>query len=253
MFSHTSASREARAPRAQQRKGFTLIELLVVMTIIAILAAMLFPTFARVRENAKRSSSISQLKQVALGFQQYTQDYDEQLPFNAAGASRWPDVIQPYVASWQIFVTPGQDNFCEYDGSTIRDPNNASATYLQTLIPSYGYNREYLGKVPVLTGTDTGQKLAGIGSPSETVLLSSSTAAATAVGCTNVSGNSPVVGFFRVLPPSLWSGTGGGVNALSYGYNWPRYLNRFNVAFADGHVKSLGVSELGQEAIWDLE
>src|SRR5688572_16253581 len=61
-------------------KGFTLIELLVVIAIIAILASILFPVFARARENARRSSCQSNLKQLGLGFIQYTQDYDEKLP-----------------------------------------------------------------------------------------------------------------------------------------------------------------------------
>jgi prepilin-type N-terminal cleavage/methylation domain-containing protein len=60
--------------------GFTLIELLVVIAIIAILAAILFPVFARARENARRASCQSNLKQIGLGIMQYTQDYDERMP-----------------------------------------------------------------------------------------------------------------------------------------------------------------------------
>jgi prepilin-type N-terminal cleavage/methylation domain-containing protein len=59
------------------RKGFTLIELLVVIAIIAILAAILFPVFARAREKARQTSCVSNLKQVALASLMYTQDYDE--------------------------------------------------------------------------------------------------------------------------------------------------------------------------------
>src|SRR4028118_1774787 len=62
------------------RSGFTLIELLVVIAIIGILASILFPVFARARENARRSSCQSNLKQIGLGILQYTQDYDEKLP-----------------------------------------------------------------------------------------------------------------------------------------------------------------------------
>ncbi|RYG53119.1 DUF1559 domain-containing protein, partial [bacterium] len=61
------------------RKAFTLIELLVVIAIIAILAAILFPVFGRARENARRSSCQSNLKQIGLGIMQYTQDYDERI------------------------------------------------------------------------------------------------------------------------------------------------------------------------------
>ena len=92
-------------------EGFTLIELLVVIAIIAILAAILFPVFARARENARRASCQSNLKQIALGVMQYTQDYDEQFPkistpVAAAPPHGWADTIQPYLKSVQIFKCP---------------------------------------------------------------------------------------------------------------------------------------------------
>lgn len=70
-------------PRRIPRRGFTLIELLVVIAIIALLAAILFPVFARARENARRASCQSNLKQIGLSVVQYTQDYDETFPLQA--------------------------------------------------------------------------------------------------------------------------------------------------------------------------
>src|SRR3990170_5499085 len=80
------------------RRGFTLIELLVVIAIIAILAAILFPVFARARENARRSSCQSNEKQIALGFKQYIQDNNEKYP--ASGG--WRTAILDYTKSEAI-------------------------------------------------------------------------------------------------------------------------------------------------------
>ena len=88
------------------KTAFTLIELLVVIAIIAILAAILFPVFARARENARKLSCQSNLKQIGLGILQYTQDYDERLPGRVNGsfeANSWKRVIYPYVKSTQLF------------------------------------------------------------------------------------------------------------------------------------------------------
>lgn len=92
------------------KRGFTLIELLVVIAIIAILAAILFPAFARARENARRASCQSQEKQIGLGILQYAQDYDERYPprENGPGGSivTWHENLQPYLKSTQIFKCP---------------------------------------------------------------------------------------------------------------------------------------------------
>ena len=94
-----------------KRRGFTLIELLVVIAIIAILASILFPVFARARENARRSSCQSNLKQIGLGFAQYTQDFDEYYPlFNTVteNGTGWAVALQPYLKSTQIYQCPSE-------------------------------------------------------------------------------------------------------------------------------------------------
>jgi prepilin-type N-terminal cleavage/methylation domain-containing protein/prepilin-type processing-associated H-X9-DG protein len=88
--------------------GFTLIELLVVIVIIAILAAILFPVFAKVREKARETSCASNLKQLALGFLQYNQDYDERFPIGWDGdkPTSWPQEVAPYIKSDKVFACP---------------------------------------------------------------------------------------------------------------------------------------------------
>ncbi len=98
----------------QKFPAFTLIELLVVIAIIAILAAILFPVFARARENARRSSCLSNLKQVGIAMMQYTQDYDERYMVadhedadgNGVADYAWFVPLQTYIKSEQVFKCP---------------------------------------------------------------------------------------------------------------------------------------------------
>src|SRR5689334_13011973 len=96
---------QQRKPRGFIHRGFTLIELLVVIAIIALLAAILFPVFARARENARRSSCLNNLKQIGIGIAQYSQDYDETMVPVEVGTSStetWHTLLQPYLKSQQI-------------------------------------------------------------------------------------------------------------------------------------------------------
>ncbi len=107
----------------RRRRGFTLIELLVVIAIIAILAAILFPVFARAREQARRTACLSNLKQIGLAIMMYVQDYDERMPIAGPMDHRphycrfhsdlsLPDVIMPYVKNFELFVCPsGPDSW----------------------------------------------------------------------------------------------------------------------------------------------
>ena len=90
------------------RRAFTLIELLVVVSIVAILAALLLPVFGRARENARRSSCLSNLKQIGIGFLQYTQDFDENYPMTSmtSAATSWTIASQPYLKSVQVYRCP---------------------------------------------------------------------------------------------------------------------------------------------------
>jgi prepilin-type N-terminal cleavage/methylation domain-containing protein/prepilin-type processing-associated H-X9-DG protein len=89
-------------------KGFTLIELLVVIAIIALLAAILFPVFARARENARRSSCSNNMKQIGVGIAQYVQDFDETYPSHwlSNGSQPWYHAVYPYIKNTQVYQCP---------------------------------------------------------------------------------------------------------------------------------------------------
>lgn len=130
------------------RRGFTLIELLVVIAIIAILAAILFPVFARAREKARQSSCLSNVKQLSLAVLMYAGDYDDTLPMNyyniagtrtfpdgttaGAGAWLWIHMIYPYTKNAGIYNCPSEMG--RYTGG-----------YFWANGAAYGYNR-WLGR-----------------------------------------------------------------------------------------------------------
>jgi prepilin-type N-terminal cleavage/methylation domain-containing protein len=96
------------------RRAFTLIELLVVIAIIAILAAILFPVFSSAKEAARKTSALSQMRQLAVGLQMYLQDSDGAFPMSAnydttiADPGRiWTNGLFPYVKSRDLFLAPG--------------------------------------------------------------------------------------------------------------------------------------------------
>jgi prepilin-type N-terminal cleavage/methylation domain-containing protein/prepilin-type processing-associated H-X9-DG protein len=141
-----------------QRKGFTLIELLVVIAIIAILAAILFPVFAKARDKARQASCLSNVKQLSLGLLQYCQDYDETFPFiyqwAAVAANGTWGIIQeldPYVKSSQVHNCPSAD--------LVSIPTIATGSR------SYGYNTTLMPSIAA------GKSMGDIKRPADIVMV----------------------------------------------------------------------------------
>ncbi|MBV9470838.1 MAG: DUF1559 domain-containing protein [Abitibacteriaceae bacterium] len=212
--------------------GFTLIELLVVIAIIAILASILFPVFAKARENARRASCQSNMKQIGLGLMQYQQDNDEALPIingyvnpGSPVAVSWDLQIQPYLKSMQVLVCPSDSQSTKFPvlqgyGTNVRR-SYAMATYLHVFTAACS------GQQP------EGKNGAAIPAPSLTVM---------AIERRNKSGNGNDQGTWndRADAPAtdeaptagtqeIWE-TPAGTPAL--------HLGTQNILFVDGHVKA---------------
>ncbi|PQV62763.1 hypothetical protein B1R32_12210 [Abditibacterium utsteinense] len=143
--------------------GFTLIELLVVIAIIAILAAILFPVFGRARENARRTSCQSNLKQFMLAIMQYNQDYDEMMPLSISGNDQIGSVVaaangvqpfnlantlQPYVKSLQVFQCPDDNGFSGGSPKAGGFSVPAGAKVWEAYGTSYKFTKENLSIAP---------------------------------------------------------------------------------------------------------
>ena len=182
----------ARPSRRRSLKGFTLIELLVVIAIIAILAAILFPVFQKVRENARAASCESNLKQLSLAFSMYTNDSDGVYPlafswdnWNSPTSADWVTGVIPYVKSYQVFACPDDPDGNGPARPTTKAPwlNSGWAGYGMSYVANafYGSDWEPLFPEHGVTGV-SGQDGSGgwlqptnretkITRPSETVLL----------------------------------------------------------------------------------
>ena len=186
------------------KRGFTLIELLVVIAIIAILAAILFPVFAKAREKARQSSCLSNLKQINLGIMQYAQDYDEMMPLFCGSvvpsvvlaSDAWPNYwwqeISPYMKNLQILACPSASVKAVTSGGTS-DPSYTI---------NYAYNQ-----------FASGQSLGSCKSPSET----------------GVNLDDSLNNYWRLYDSS----------ASGNAYLWSSKIHNdgFNASFVDGHAK----------------
>ena len=219
--------------RSTHKNAFTLIELLVVIAIIALLAAILFPVFARARENARRSSCQSNLKQVGIGILQYTQDYDEKYPMYSVSGGKgtpgspygWADAIQPYIKSEQLYQCPSDVTPPPTDDPTYTKPQNVGYC-------DYVYNVA-IGSQPQNTGTaatGSGAALAQIQSPTLCMMVMDGKKAPNANTALSDTSNN---GSARMAT----RGSGGESLAGANNLNTALHLSGCNLLFVDGHVK----------------
>ena len=230
-----------KTPSSQKIPAFTLIELLVVIAIIAILAAILFPVFARARENARRSSCQSNLKQIGLGILQYTQDYDETYPYSTGNGfvvgggvtpgsfldgvpggglnvqyGRWRIAVHPYVKSFQVYACPSSphaENASRYNlpqGGTVDLP----------AVFNYGINADVMPP----SSSPPPTSVAAIGATSLLPMLAD---------CSSLR----IDNYWAVINASHNNNLNGQAWPTSVEEGASRHLSGSNICFADGHVK----------------
>ncbi len=220
------------------KRGFTLIELLVVIAIIAILAAILFPVFARAREKARQSSCLSNVKQISLGILMYAQDYDERLPFlytkpTIDGTARHTGIqwiVQPYINNFDVFNCPSSDRKLS--------PTRYGAF-------SYGFNLRVFG-------SHWARGMAEIRRPAEIVAMGDVCQDANVYARMRV----PSQGPFKCDPDGTNCQICGGTHNSIF---WDGHSNRYdppgfnflerhngtgNAGFFDGHAKAMKHTEL---------
>jgi prepilin-type N-terminal cleavage/methylation domain-containing protein/prepilin-type processing-associated H-X9-DG protein len=241
--------------------GFTLIELLIVVAIIAVLAAILFPVFARARENARRASCMSNLKQIGLGMMMYVQDNDERLPVyyyvggeppdaahggnwypSTSDAWYWQNMIFPYIKNVQVFICPSSP----LAGTAYKVPNGNYGPYAT----QYGANGVSSGTQigPIINGKwgASGLLSSVLVAPSKTYMVMDASIyyADWNYAASARSDN-------RYYIPGSCGNFSGSTMSGSYNHDCftGRHFDGLNVAFTDGHVKWLKAKTVTDEAL----
>jgi len=240
-----------------RRNAFTLIELLVVIAIIAILAAILFPVFAKVREKARQTTCTSNMKQLGLAFMQYVQDNDETFPSSNWYGNGWAARMYPYVKATGVYRCP--------DDSTSVTNTGGNALAAGDVPVSYVLNNQF--SIGSGSPDQNSVAMAALTSPSSTILVYEGDKTLNGGGSWWLDAN-----YFNPNKPDMTSVTSDG----SHG-NWatPIATNRHDIAgpmttaqfvynksvtvplnhgrnvymFGDGHVKFIAWDTVSQ---WDL-
>jgi prepilin-type N-terminal cleavage/methylation domain-containing protein/prepilin-type processing-associated H-X9-DG protein len=243
--------------RKKIRKAFTLIELLIVIAIISLLTAILFPVFARAREQARKAACASNLRQIGMAVMQYVQDYDERYPMGRHYYDSWPTppageadgfwfkLLQPYTKSMQVFVCPTAGkinhdsggygwNFCGTGGIT----SNGNG---------FGYVTHHVRRCT--PGAVTGVSLSAVSKPAETFLVADPSS-------NGYSGNGvfTIAYSYKHYTPTLHGGSPyTNVDQSGDASLVLDYSGGGNYLFADGHVKFVQANRAYCSSMWNID
>jgi len=227
--------------------GFTLIELLVVIAIIALLAAILFPVFARARENARRTSCQNNEKQLTLGMMQYIQDYDATYPgFVGYSANNnngnqpnglWGNQIFPYVKNLQVYKCPSSGSMSvPINGRPL---SQYRADYLMNAMLGAGVQKGQY-KLGTSQGLNYGVLESELSQPATTVLFFEGISVYDEFNGTVAPDGNLYLGSYMTYQNGNAT-AGPGMNGIYAGDDIalfsPIHLSGMNMSFADGHVK----------------
>lgn len=229
------------------KKAFTLIELLVVIAIIAILAAILFPVFAQAKEAAKKTTCLSNTKQMALGLYLYVGDSDDTLPMtsyeqNTSGFPQtnnpanpksyqihWSYLIQPYIKSYNIFVCPSDPAPFSTDAPCANGTSDIGV--LTGGVQTCDWAAQKNSYIPIYNAMPAHDwnvvSLGSFSSPSNQIVVAEHRTSSAAIGDANSGdGHKGTSGFWPSQPcgsltatlPSPTTATKGSATSTSFGY-----------------------------------
>ncbi len=246
------------------KRAFTLIELLVVIAIIAILAAILFPVFAQAKDAAKKTQSLSNVKQIGLTSIMYAGDSDDVVPLAIEWNtwSIWTDRIQPYSKNWNILWSPaGGPRMIK---SWMQPQFDWWANW--RYFTQYGYNASYMNRANgqcsdiQIAGNAFGPPISATSAaaPAETIMFTETgqDAPEDNVGTNVVYGPGgyqadDVCTYGDWGPGSMWYSLNGSTTKTKMGFFRPRH-NGGVVTFMDGHSKLLKPGALAAGTNWNI-
>ncbi len=224
----------------ERQKGFTLIELLVVIAIIAILAAILFPVFAKAREKALMASCLSNSKQFILAHLMYAQDYDNNLvlrTFRGVPPYNWPTALDPYTKNEKVQYCPAKPE--------CKDPNRIT----RDRYCHYGVNIRAFGKWSSSLGHELPTMLSEIEAPAQFILMAET---GPYYACILEGRPWDLQWGFHLSYPPYWDDLLGRPGVYSGIGDWERHNGGCHVMYADGHAKWTKMEQVNHSANWEL-